>query len=80
MSVQPKKMAQQTKKLFTKAPWIEFQNDVYRKQDRMGYCETCGKKTHYKSVYAVEYCCSEECSKEMWYDIFVKLLSDRKRK
>jgi hypothetical protein len=72
-------MAQQIKKLFRNKPWIEYQNDVYRQERRAGYCGVCGKKTNYKSVYAVEYCCSEECSREMWYDIFVKLLTDRKR-
>jgi hypothetical protein len=72
-------MAQQTKKLFRNKPFVEYQSDVYRQQDKTGYCGVCGKKTNYKSVYAVEYCCSEECSQEMWYDIFTKLLTDRKR-
>jgi hypothetical protein len=27
----------------------------------------------------VEYCCSEECSRELWYDIFLKLLTDRRK-
>ena len=72
-------MAQQLKKLFRNKPWVEYQNDVYHQQPTQGYCGVCGKKTNYKSVYAVEYCCSEECSQEMWYDIFVKLLTDRKR-
>lgn len=72
-------MAQQSKTLFRKKHWVEYQNDVYREQEKPGYCGVCGKKTHYKSVYAVEYCCSEECSREMWYDIFVKMLTERKR-
>lgn len=72
-------MAQQTKTFFRSLLWREYQGDVYRQQERMGYCGVCGKKTHYKSVYAAEYCCSEECSREMWYDIFLKLMTDRKR-
>jgi len=72
-------MAQQLKSLFRNKLWVEYQGDVYRQQHKMGYCGVCGKKTHYKSVYAVEYCCSEECSREMWYDIFLKLMTDRKR-
>lgn len=72
-------MAQQIKNLFRKKPFIEFQDDVYRQQPAQGYCGVCGKKTHYKSLYAAEYCCSEECSKEMWYDIFTKFYTDRKR-
>ena len=72
-------MAQQTKKLFGSKLWIEYENDIYRWNNRQGYCGVCGKKTNYKSVYAAEYCCSEECSKEMWHDVFMKLMSDRKR-
>jgi len=69
----------QIKNLFKSRPWIEFQNDIYRQQAKYGYCGICGKKTNYKSVYAVEYCCSEECSKELWYEIFFKMMTDRKR-
>jgi hypothetical protein len=72
-------MAQQVKNLFRVKPWFDYQGDVYRHQRKQGYCGVCGKKTNYKSVYAVEYCCSEECSRELWYDIFLKLLTDRKR-
>jgi hypothetical protein len=72
-------MAQQIKNLFRNKLWFDYQGDVYRQQAKTGYCGVCGKKTNYKSVYAVEYCCSEECSKEMWYEIFVKLMTDRKR-
>ncbi|MEY2973080.1 MAG: Cyanophage [Pseudomonadota bacterium] len=73
-------MAQQLKNLFRQKPWIEYQGDIYRRQAKQGYCGVCGKKTNYKSAFAVEYCCSEECSREMWYDIFVKLMTDRKKK
>lgn len=72
-------MAQQSKTFFRYKPWIEYQNDVYRYTERQGYCGVCGKRTNYKSVYAVEYCCSEECSKELWHDLFMKLMSERKR-
>jgi hypothetical protein len=72
-------MAQQIKKLFREKAWVEYQNDIYRQQSSHGYCGVCGKKTHYKSVYAAEYCCSEECSRELWYEIFVKLMTERKR-
>lgn len=72
-------MAQQVKNLFRNKLWFDYQGDVYRQQNKGGYCGVCGKKTNYKSVYAAEYCCSEECSREMWYEIFVKLMTDRKR-
>jgi hypothetical protein len=72
-------MAQQIKKLFREKAWVEYQNDIYRKQPSHGYCGVCGKKTHYKSVYSTEFCCSEECSRELWYEIFVKLMTERRR-
>ena len=72
-------MAQQTKNLFRNTAWVGFQGDTYRQQPKAGYCGVCGKKTNYKSVFAAEYCCSEECSKELWHDIFVKLMSERRR-
>lgn len=72
-------MAQQSKSLFREKAWVDYQDDIYRQQPTHGYCGVCGKKTHYKSVYAAEYCCSEECSRELWYDIFVKLMTERKR-
>lgn len=72
-------MAQQTKNFFRNKRWVEYQGDVYRQQERTGYCGVCGKKTNYKSVFAAEYCCSEECSRELWYSIFLKLMTDRKR-
>lgn len=73
-------MAQQNKTFFKKEPLIEFEGDVYRKQEKASYCGVCGKKTNYKSVYAVEYCCSEECSREIWSDIFMKLYADKRRR
>lgn len=72
-------MAQQTKRLFREAPSISYQGDVYNHQEKPGYCGVCGKKTNYKSAFALEYCCSEECSRDLWHDIFVKLMTDRKR-
>lgn len=72
-------MAQQTKTLFRNRPLIPYQGDVYILKEKFGYCGVCGKKTNYKSSYAVEYCCSEECSKELWYEIFFKMMTDRRR-
>lgn len=69
----------QIKHLFKNKPFVEFQNDVYRQQPKAGYCGVCGKKTQYKSVYAVEHCCSEECAGELWHDIFMRFLTDRKK-
>lgn len=73
-------MATQIKNLFRGKLWIEYQGDTYRQQPTHGYCGVCGKKTNYKSVYAAEYCCSEECSQVMWYDIFLKLMTERRRR
>jgi hypothetical protein len=72
-------MAQQTKNLFRNMAEVGYQGDTYHQQQKAGYCGVCGKRTNYKSVFAAEYCCSEECSKELWHDIFVKLMSDRRR-
>jgi len=74
------KMAQQIKRLFKNLPWFDYQGDVYKQMPTPGYCGVCGKKTNYKSLYAVEYCCSEECSRELWHDIFMRFLTDRKRR
>lgn len=71
-------MAQQIKKLFRTLPFFEYQNDIYRRQATQGYCGVCGKKTHYKSLYAAEHCCSEQCAEVLWYDIFVKFLTERR--
>jgi len=73
-------MAQQTKTLFRKKPSLEYQGDIYQRKPVMGYCGVCGKKTEYKSVYAAEYCCSEECSRELWSEIFIKLHTDKRRR
>lgn len=73
-------MAQQVKNLFKKDVSINYQGDVYQQQKNAGYCGVCGKKTNYKSVFAAEYCCSEECSQEIWNEIFIKLHTDKKRR
>jgi hypothetical protein len=56
-------------------PFVECHDDIYRKQDEPGRCGVCGKKTHYKSVHSTEFCCSMECSNELWCDITEKIAS-----
>ncbi len=73
-------MVQQAKAFFHNKPLISYQGDTYVLKEKVGFCGVCGKKTNYKSSFAAEYCCSEECSKELWYEIFFKMMTDRRRK
>jgi hypothetical protein len=50
-------------------PFVHCHDDTYYRQQNTGRCGVCGKRTHYKSLYAAEYCCSVECSNELWCDI-----------
>jgi alpha-D-ribose 1-methylphosphonate 5-phosphate C-P lyase len=70
----------QTKTFFSKSPVEEYENDIYAVQENKRPCAICGKVTSYKSKLAADYICSHECSKTLWYDIFVKLHTDRRRK
>ena len=63
------------KTYFGHEPFIYCHDDTYYQQDTMGYCGVCGKKTSYKSLYAAEYCCSVECSNELWCDITERVFS-----
>ena len=49
--------------------FVHCHDDTYYKQQTSGYCGVCGKKTAYKSLYAAEFCCSMECSNELWCDL-----------
>ncbi len=53
--------------------YVECHDDIYRKQKESGTCRVCGKKTYYKSTYTTEYCCSMECSNELWCDLTEKI-------
>jgi hypothetical protein len=55
--------------------FIYCHDDTYLRQEEVGYCGICNKKTRYKSVYAAEYVCSPECSNELWCDITERLAS-----
>lgn len=68
------------KTLFTKTPVEEFQEDIYACEKVKRPCCICGKSTAYKSRLAADYICSQECSKVLWHDIFVKLHTDKRRK
>lgn len=61
-------------------PWIYCDDDTYYRQQRVGYCGVCGKKTHYKSLYAAEYCCSPQCSNELWCDLTEMMASPQHRR
>lgn len=50
-------------------PFVHCHDDVYNQQKTQGRCGICGKNTFYKSLYAAEYCCSVECSNELWCQI-----------
>jgi hypothetical protein len=50
-------------------PFVHVHDDTYYLQKSYGYCGVCGRRTYYKSLYAAEYCCSHECSNELWCDI-----------
>jgi len=65
---------------FSKAPFEEFENDIYVVQDIKKSCAICGRPTAYKSKLAADHICSHECSKVFWHDIFVKLHTDKRRK
>lgn len=71
----PKKAPQQ-KTFFPRHQSLEFEGDTYRSEPVAGTCGICGRRTHHKSVFAVEYCCSHECSRELWYQIFERILSN----
>ena len=70
----------QNKTLFSKTPTEEFENDIYEFQENKKSCAICGKVTNYKSKLSADYVCSHECSKTLWYDIFVKLHTNKRRK
>ena len=70
----------QTKTLFSQTPVEEYENDIYAVQQVKKPCAICGKSTAYKSRLSADYICSHECSKALWYDIFVKLHADKRRK
>lgn len=56
---------------------VEYEGDVYRYDpSKPGKCGVCGSQTRHKSVYAVEHCCSRECSRQIWYDIFENILTN----
>jgi hypothetical protein len=61
-------------------PFVYAHNDTYYQQKTHGYCGVCGKRTHYKSLYAAEYCCSVECSNELWCDITERIISSKPRR
>lgn len=54
-------------------PFVNCHDDTYHLQDSPGRCGVCGKKTFYKSLYTTEYCCSVECSNELWCDLSERL-------
>jgi hypothetical protein len=56
-------------------PYVHCHDDTYNRLDKPGYCGVCGKRTNYKSLYAAEYCCSVECSNELWCDITERIAS-----
>ena len=56
-------------------PFVHVHDDTYHKQESQGYCGICGRRTSYKSLYAAEYCCSYECSNELWCDITERIAS-----
>lgn len=61
--------------------FVHCHDDTYYFKEKEGQCGVCGKKTHYKSLYAAEYCCSVECSNELWCDITERVAtSPTKRK
>ena len=60
--------------------FIYCHDDTYLRQPKEGYCGVCGKKTAYKSLYAAEYCCSPECSNELWCDITERLANPNSRR
>lgn len=66
----------QNKTFFPRNQAVEFEGDTYKVEPRSGVCGVCGRRTHHKSVFAVEYCCSQECSREIWYGIFERILSN----
>jgi len=68
------------KTLFRKKPSQEYQNDTYKIQSFQKPCAICGNPTYYKSSLAADHICSEECSSQLWYDVFVKLHTDRRRR
>lgn len=70
----------QTKTLFSKTPVEEYENDIYEYKGEKKACAICGKTTNYKSKLSADYICSHECSKTLWYDIFVKLHTDKRRR
>jgi len=65
----------QHKTLFPNNRSYEFEGDNYVYNPAQGHCGICGRKTHHKSLLAVEYCCSRECSRELWYQIFERILT-----
>jgi len=69
-----------SKTFFSCKPVEEFENDIYAVQKVKKSCCICGKSTVYKSKLAADYVCSQECSKVLWNDIFVKLHTDKRRK
>lgn len=73
-------MAQQSKTFFSQVPVEEYEDDIYAYTETKKPCAICGKTTNYKSKLSADYICSHECSKSLWYDIFVKLHSDKRRK
>lgn len=66
----------QHKTLFPKGQTLDFEGDTYKWTPESGTCGVCGRRTHHKSVFAVEHCCSEECSRDLWYQIFERFLTN----
>lgn len=61
-------------------PFVHCHDDTYNRMDKPGRCGVCGKPTHYKSLYSAEFCCSIECSNELWCEISEKVATTSTRK
>jgi hypothetical protein len=70
----------QNKTFFSKTPVEEYENDIYAYMENVKPCAICGKTTHYRSKLSTDYICSHECSRTLWYGIFVELHTDKRRK
>lgn len=75
-----KSLEMANKTYFTGTPVEEYEDDIYAVEKTKKPCVICGKATFYKSRLAADHICSHECSKTFWHEIFVKLLTDKRRR